>query len=501
MPDFNFSALIDSLNPQIAGAAKTNADFSQIANLAPSYWKGLEQAYTQGQREAFKNGMPLDKDGNPDFNKVTDVLLKKQGIPGLQTAIGLQDLLFGQKVQQQRALGPGFAQPQGEVSSLPPNTSPGAVRPTGAPVQPQAPDSPRYVSPQEGERTGIYGPPPADPNNPDAPQRVAQTQPQAQPTPVPTVSYTPNNPRGVPTEQPIQPGQRIGTPFDDMRKISGPNWDPAEKLTWLRQILGTGRIKGPQAEDIKNEIVTLEKAISTAIAPTEETKNYWQFVKQNPTANLTKEQWLEKNKQQDADRDVRKSVETKSADVAIERVKTSFDKADAAAKDMEVTKDLRDQLNAKKGIFVGQWAEDKLALAKIASAVGLNIQADKIPPTEVFMAQVGQRVASLVKNFGSGTSITDADREFAKKMAGGNIKLDETSIRKILDLSDRMNGELIKRHNTLVDRLSAARPEAASTVSVFRVRTPSQFTKGQTATNPQTQQKMVFDGSAWVPVK
>jgi hypothetical protein len=48
-------------------------------------------------------------------------------------------------------------------------------------------------------------------------------------------------------------------------------------------------------------------------------------------------------------------------------------------------------------------------------------------------------VVNIVKAFGSGSGISNADREYAEKMAGGQIKLDEASIKRILDIGERAN--------------------------------------------------------------
>ena len=60
---------------------------------------------------------------------------------------------------------------------------------------------------------------------------------------------------------------------------------------------------------------------------------------------------------------------------------------------------------------------------------------------------MAQNVGKLIKQFGAGTGLSDADREYATKMAGGLITVDEKAIRKILDINDKAAQNVIRLHN------------------------------------------------------
>jgi hypothetical protein len=64
---------------------------------------------------------------------------------------------------------------------------------------------------------------------------------------------------------------------------------------------------------------------------------------------------------------------------------------------------------------------------------------------------MAQNVGKLIKQFGAGTGLSDTDRKFAEQMAGGQISLDEKSMRKILDISDRAARNVILAHNKRVE--------------------------------------------------
>jgi hypothetical protein len=103
-------------------------------------------------------------------------------------------------------------------------------------------------------------------------------------------------------------------------------------------------------------------------------------------------------------------------------------------------------------------------------------------PTEAYQSLVGRKVAATVKSFGSGTSITNQDREYASNMEGGNINLDESSMRRILTLSDQVARDQIKNHNRDVDKLQKVYPNAP--LGNFKVEEPPKLAGRTTQPKP-----------------
>jgi hypothetical protein len=106
----------------------------------------------------------------------------------------------------------------------------------------------------------------------------------------------------------------------------------------------------------------------------------------------------------------------------------------------------------EQGIVSGQFADARLAVAKALNLAGLTDD-ERIANTETFMAQTGGLVAQLIKQFGAGTGLSDADREFAQKMAGGDITLNDKSITRILNMAETAQKNLIKQFNSDRKRL------------------------------------------------
>lgn len=70
----------------------------------------------------------------------------------------------------------------------------------------------------------------------------------------------------------------------------------------------------------------------------------------------------------------------------------------------------------------------------IASAVGLDPEDPKLENTQVFIALAAPRVATIIKDFGAGTGLSDADREFAQLASGGDITMTANALRSILKI-------------------------------------------------------------------
>jgi hypothetical protein len=100
------------------------------------------------------------------------------------------------------------------------------------------------------------------------------------------------------------------------------------------------------------------------------------------------------------------------------------------------------------GVVTGTGADFVKALGKGLQEVGINLGADEISNTEAFVAQRAGAVGNKIKLFGSGTGLSDADREYAQQMAAGQISLTEDSIRKILEIDDKASKRIIQNFNT-----------------------------------------------------
>jgi hypothetical protein len=113
---------MSDINQIIAGGAgsSSRADFSGIGQLADAFYKARDEQAKTDLRDAFKNGVPLGPDGQPDFGAMAKTLFQKGG---LDQGVGAAKLgIEQQNLQGQRDDAnfiAGGSQPQNSIVSPP----------------------------------------------------------------------------------------------------------------------------------------------------------------------------------------------------------------------------------------------------------------------------------------------------------------------------------------------------------------------------------------------
>lgn len=147
------------------------------------------------------------------------------------------------------------------------------------------------------------------------------------------------------------------------------------------------------------------------------------------------------------------------AGARVKALETSFEKAQAAQTSL-------DSLNAARqdfasGIKSGAPAEIALGLSKWGKALGFEAD-PAVANTEAFRSNMAQQVLSSVKALGSGTGISNADRDYAEKAAGGSITLDDQAMYRLMNIQQAAAANTIVGHKALLakaGRSSGANPE------------------------------------------
>lgn len=478
----------------IASGAKTNADFGGIAGIADSYWKGLDQNFKQRNRDAFKDGVPM-KDGQVDIQEVMKTLFKNGDVGN---AVGLIGASNG---MQDRALLAGIDRPPQETPSAP-SAPPSPSRNSGVPVAP-----PMQRGPQSAPSAAI---PNAPYKGSDAPGSIvglvsAAGVPDELAGPIiQQVSASTRTDPNAPLNPDIAPRvQQVVTAAAQRMRSGGQAAQPQQ----MPQAAPSSSVQA----DTQNDPI-LKRLTVLAASPNKETaaaaqirlKSYLE-AKQPTTeqknaaaAGMTTREYIDRNDAQTTER----AVLTNSI---LPKLDKSQEQATAARDEIQAINRAREQLDAPGGIVSGRFANEAQMMNKIGTFFGLDKQ--QVANTETFSAAIGARVLSLVKGLGSGAGITDADREFAAAMAGGNIKLDEKSIRRILDLGEKAARVRIKQHNSLVGRTVKANDALSAYSDTYNVQEPSayqraapSFQDGATATNKATGQRMIFKSGKWEPL-
>jgi hypothetical protein len=125
-------------------------------------------------------------------------------------------------------------------------------------------------------------------------------------------------------------------------------------------------------------------------------------------------------------------------------------KAEAAVQSLNFNETAQRLLDA--GVITGWGAQLRLDVAKAKALFGWSN--DKIANTEAFLSTQARQVAASLASgaFGSGSSITDNDRAYAAKMAGGDSNLDEASLRFLLRQNNTAARWEIDKYNADVKR-------------------------------------------------
>jgi hypothetical protein len=138
------------------------------------------------------------------------------------------------------------------------------------------------------------------------------------------------------------------------------------------------------------------------------------------------------------------------------------------------------------GAITGAGAEFFVGLNQALKTAGIDFgYGDASANSQAYAAAMGQNTAKLIKQFGAGTGLSDADRVYAEKIAAGKITMDETAIRKILDINDRAARNVISNHNKKVEGVKTNIP--------LKVNVPREVARQGKVTSGPNQGKTVIE--------
>jgi hypothetical protein len=151
--------------------------------------------------------------------------------------------------------------------------------------------------------------------------------------------------------------------------------------------------------------------------------------------------------------------------------------AQDAANILDTNKTARSILKA--GAITGTGADFFVGLNSGLKQAGIDFgYADAAANSQAYTAALGANVGRIIKQFGAGTGLSDADRAYAEQMAAGKISITRTALEKILDINDKAAKGVINRHNKVASGVQSQLP--------LTVDLPSESSAGAlgTASNP-----------------
>lgn len=280
-------------------------------------------------------------------------------------------------------------------------------------------------------------------------------------------------------------GNEFGTPEDEKRLMQEIQTlqTPEQVKAFVEQVQGKLRSEeaktATETNDVKNYKFARENGYTGSFIDyqqlgeqaksdlTSEIKEYEYSVKQweagkaeNPGSFDT---WRLKGKKAGAsnisqivDASQEKKFEETLGTMQGKRIEKNQENALAAAEVIETGNIGRRLLD--EGTIVGFGANFLTKTGEALHRLGFNVASDSVSNTRAYAATMGKSVASLIKQFGAGTGLSDADREFATKMAGGDISLDAKSLRRIIEINDSAARNVIRKYNKSVEGIDSVTP-------------------------------------------
>lgn len=146
--------------------------------------------------------------------------------------------------------------------------------------------------------------------------------------------------------------------------------------------------------------------------------------------------------------------------------KTRTEKALPAIQAAKTYEDLDAIINdPKQGVIAGKFADAELFAKSVANALGAEFT--DVANTQQAKALFAAPVANMVKNFGAGTSISNADREYALASVGADFKMDATAIKRLIKIGKQVAEET---RDAYQEQLDSTFPEDSDNPQFKQVR-------------------------------
>jgi hypothetical protein len=139
-----------------------------------------------------------------------------------------------------------------------------------------------------------------------------------------------------------------------------------------------------------------------------------------------------------------------------------------------------------KGITTGSFSGSRNSVARFFNTIGWT-EDETVGATDEYLATLGYLVKDILGSgdFGAGTGLSDKDVEFVMRMIGSDTDIDEASLRRILNISERAHRETIKRHNDFSGQFDSEMLDRAGLKGFeFNLKMPDWSTGGKDGSGP-----------------
>lgn len=141
------------------------------------------------------------------------------------------------------------------------------------------------------------------------------------------------------------------------------------------------------------------------------------------------------------------------ADESVKDIVSLRDKARTAKGKLDIIN--RQMARLEGGMPTGIAANIQVGLAQVGQLMGMPYNPELVNAQE-YMMEVANLVKQEIKAFGSGTSITDADREYTQNMVGGNITQQAKALENMLKIYKEAAEGTINQYNDIVSEVASS---------------------------------------------
>lgn len=123
----------------------------------------------------------------------------------------------------------------------------------------------------------------------------------------------------------------------------------------------------------------------------------------------------------------------------------------STAPSLEAMEILINNLDGEGNIITGGLAKLELGAKSKLNAIGLTDFTD-VARTQEYIGNSVNLAGQVIKQFGAGTGLSDADREFAEKAAAGDIRMDRAALQRLISIAKKVSEFKINLYNERVKR-------------------------------------------------
>ena len=235
---------------------------------------------------------------------------------------------------------------------------------------------------------------------------------------------------------------------------------PVDPQIELSKLMAVGKLRDLRAEQV---VSATGKGAETAAVSQAQVPAKQELQESGTTQSIRLEQEKSRLRQQELGVKARLSPQEKQATsefartLGKEQAKTFTGRHEGA---IEAGRALQGVQNAKRlldeGVVTGAGADFLVSFGKGLERLGFNL-GDELDNSQAFLAAQASQVANIIKQFGAGTGLSDADREFATKAAAGDIAMSEDAIREIIRINESAYRNVVKDFNKSVDEIEQSR--------------------------------------------